>query len=1179
MKTRKSFILVLLIGVALALALGIAYVSASYVGAAPLAQAPLDSSASAAAAALHRGGSETRPYDLGDGRYAAVIPAALGPDDSYSQEPVVDTYVASANPTGSYCSATSLHVSYDVDEFGYEYWERAYVGFDLSSIPANATISSAVFYAYLTGASGAGSVNIELRRVTAAWSSSPCPTWNSKPASTAYTSKAVDSSSGPKNWSVTSLVRDYWLNKDFGVSPNFGLELRGPESGGAAAKYTRYFNSRNAADNPPYMFVTYQLPTMTPTATRTSTRTPTRTSTPTPTATRTKTATATLTGVPTKTFTPTATVTRTSTATRTPTRTPSATATRTPTPTFTPGGPLAIVAGPSVSAVTGTSARISWTTNKAANSRVRYDRYAALLAESAEDSALVTAHQVTLTGLQPATTYAYVVESAAGAERAASRQRFFKTAPPSDASAPTISDFSISRLPGKMERYQIEADVADDSGVASVEFYMDGALLATDYSGGATAAFVMAPGTMGMARSDFFDRPHQMMARASDPAGRIGSRESPWETHEDAEIVMEMAPQGEYNFYVPGWSVPTGQSLTFDVYAEEQDWHCDWFMRDPGPGEPSLIWDCDANSHAVDYVNFYVDGELMYTSEPSTSGDYGHDFSWNIGGLPVGQYEVLAAAVGRAGGIERREATIHVRRGERAVSVTRTVTQRDTGFEVDLEIRNTGTLDIQLDIVVENMIGFQPFDIEGAIYTGTPAYDDDTKEFTLTFDLFSGDDDYYLLRSGRTIRLSYRAALVLLPDDSFTHAFGGQPVHVRDQWGFFDEEIALPTLWTASGASLADAVAAAQATADYLVATRPDALFDLYDPTAVHSLLRSMAELARARNGVLGFLPSPCPGPDGVRTIIHHWGEPMRGSDGAAGGYRTNGYLVLVGEDEIVTSYDPDFDVSGYDNIRHTDLPFANTADGWVDPEIIVSRIIGNDPAALEAVIRNSLALASFPRNSALALAGDGKGWSYFHENVEDVTAELDDEFPTVTREKVRNIRDRGEDPRVWFSDHVADRNVIFWRDHCSETSWTDVVNTGDFPLDFGSTYPFAFACCCQAGRYAGITGIAETFMQQRAPVYIGATENSPRATNNRNCRKFFERWVGNSSSMGQIFRNLKRDITGSYDDYWTVEYQMYGDPKLGGASLTAAAAGVSQPIGEPPTTIAVTVPDYTVAE
>jgi hypothetical protein len=41
----------------------------------------------------------------------------------------------------------------------------------------------------------------------------------------------------------------------------------------------------------------------------------------------------------------------------------------------------------------------------------------------------------------------------------------------------------------------------------------------------------------------------------------------------------------------------------------------------------------------------------------------------------------------------------------------------------------------------------------------------------------------------------------------------------------------------------------------------------------------------------------------------------------------------------------------------------------------------------------------------------------------------------------------------------------------------------------------------------------------------------------------------------------------------------MYGDPKLGGASLTTVVATAGEPAGEPPTAIAVTVPNYTVEE
>ncbi|MBM4460387.1 MAG: DNRLRE domain-containing protein [Chloroflexi bacterium] len=276
MKTQKAALLVLLLGAALALALGRTGAGATYVGAAPLAQIPMKAGASA-----------PQTYDLGGGRFAVAVPAALGPDDTYSQGPLVDTYVASADPTHAYCDQTTMHLSYDMDEFGYSYWERAYLGFDLGSIPANATISSAIFYAYLYAASGDASVPIELRRVTAAWSGSPCPTWNTKPASTPFTFLTVGTSSGLKAWTVTSLVRDYWVNKGFGVSPNFGLELRGPETGGAAAEYARYFYSHNATANPPYLYIIYQRPTATPTATRTPTRTPTPTRTRTPTCTAT----------------------------------------------------------------------------------------------------------------------------------------------------------------------------------------------------------------------------------------------------------------------------------------------------------------------------------------------------------------------------------------------------------------------------------------------------------------------------------------------------------------------------------------------------------------------------------------------------------------------------------------------------------------------------------------------------------------------------------------------------------------------------------------------------------------------------------------------------------------------------------------------------------------------------
>ncbi|HEY64160.1 MAG TPA: DNRLRE domain-containing protein, partial [Caldilineae bacterium] len=228
-------------------------------------------------------GSELQRHDLGHGRYVAIIPA-LAPEDTYNQQPYIDTYVYSIAPGTSYCTSTKLAVQYNTGEFGTEY-QRAFIGFHLSSIPSEAIIDSATFYAYLYDAWGANPVNIELRRVTANWG---CPLYWPGPKSVAAASRSVGLTAGWYTWDVTALVANYWKGKNFGQDPNYGFELRGPETGGAKYYHYRYFRSKNASNGRPFLVVQYHLPaTDTPTPTRTPTATPTTTptATPTPTAT------------------------------------------------------------------------------------------------------------------------------------------------------------------------------------------------------------------------------------------------------------------------------------------------------------------------------------------------------------------------------------------------------------------------------------------------------------------------------------------------------------------------------------------------------------------------------------------------------------------------------------------------------------------------------------------------------------------------------------------------------------------------------------------------------------------------------------------------------------------------------------------------------------------------------
>src|SRR4029077_3292431 len=90
--------------------------------------------------------------------------------------------------------------------------------------------------------------------------------------------------------------------------------------------------------------------------------------------------------------------------------------------------------------ITGSSATITWTTDEPAPSRVEYGLTTSYGSTTTLDSALVTAHSVSITGLAPSTTYNWRVRSmdAAGNETISANSTF-ATAAVSDAPAPTVA--------------------------------------------------------------------------------------------------------------------------------------------------------------------------------------------------------------------------------------------------------------------------------------------------------------------------------------------------------------------------------------------------------------------------------------------------------------------------------------------------------------------------------------------------------------------------------------------------------------------------------------------------------------------------------------------------------------------------------------------------------------------
>lgn len=293
--------------------------------------------------------------------FASAIPPASRADDYPALHPqqtltfyaVADATARSTAPNTNFGDEHTLALSYSTGDVMAE--EVALVRFDLTALPADASIDLAVMELYLVAAAGDNPKSIAAYYVTGTWVESAV-TWNSFPTAdpTGIVASVDNVTGGYKSWTVTNFAA-YWHSHP---AENHGVYLR--RAAVETTYFERVFESRDRNEHMPRLVLRYHLPA-TPTPTATVTRTPTATPTLTPTPSRTPTATTTRTATPTNTQSPVPnTPTHTPTPTDTPTRTPSGTAsptatatpaaatgtpTATPTATLPPGCPDLIVNG------------------------------------------------------------------------------------------------------------------------------------------------------------------------------------------------------------------------------------------------------------------------------------------------------------------------------------------------------------------------------------------------------------------------------------------------------------------------------------------------------------------------------------------------------------------------------------------------------------------------------------------------------------------------------------------------------------------------------------------------------------------------------------------------------------------------------------------------------------------
>ncbi|MEA2639213.1 MAG: hypothetical protein QOF51_607 [Chloroflexota bacterium] len=161
----------------------------------------------------------------------------------------------------------------------------AYLRFDLSSIPAGATITSANLRLYLEQGSFDSPLDMQVWRVTGAWTPQTLSLNNQPGFAYPAVQAAISTAPGYKSWNVTNMTRG-WVS---GAAANYGMRVWTEDASDYDARFHKdqTLVARGSQDLSPCLDVTYAPPTATPAgnatpvATWTSVPTPTQVPQPT----------------------------------------------------------------------------------------------------------------------------------------------------------------------------------------------------------------------------------------------------------------------------------------------------------------------------------------------------------------------------------------------------------------------------------------------------------------------------------------------------------------------------------------------------------------------------------------------------------------------------------------------------------------------------------------------------------------------------------------------------------------------------------------------------------------------------------------------------------------------------------------------------------------------------------
>ena len=854
--------------------------------------------------------------------------------------------------------------------------------------------------------------------------------------------------------------------------------------------------------------------------------------------------------------------------------------------------PPKILEGPIVKNITQNSAEVIWKTDEESDSNLFYDSKTGLFSKSSTDKNFVINHSLKLLNLKSGTIYEFYVQSKdRSGNGVKSGIKYFKTLEEDDKEKPNIDLVVPQRLLGTVN---IVANVIDNKKVDRVVFYIDNIEVFTDYS---------FPYNFQLNSLNMIDGMHNISATAFDASGNVSMavRETSIVNAIFDPIIKILEPHEGDQVYGD-----TNIKIRID---------CPVLGCFEGAG--------------VNKIEYYINNNLVFTETYSRevcsgTGIRRHCFTYPPASIPLEHQfshnfteanreneidtEIRVIAYysnGKTGSTSINVKKRFTRREE--LIITREVNQMNNYYDVKIEIKNTGNVDYAKRCIkiIDYHCGFEvgtdikflknntneegwEFNFVRSNLLRERQRNINSNDPTLTMNF---EKMLFSLRPNESLIINYKLIPVLFDQpDQFQHIIGCKPLEYY--WGYYEQDpstraycINCTDVYHELYFNKNNEFTSLTNNSDYLIVTNPVNLrsnTSFFDQVYYNNLLSTMAQLAIEKNGTLGYVVSSSANcADDYRHVFRNWGNQYLTSNWA-----DNGYLLIVGEAEIVPTFivscwDGNYD-SIDDTIHWTDSPYASTSGEDIHPEIFIGRIVGDDARRLIVPIETSLkvknGLKEFCRNnspcaSAMVVSGVGNYQSNFtctaQALCDDDEGDLGSEFQVYFLQGSSYHDDENENADTKrnraFLENVRDRDVIVYIGHgyCPVNpndfiGWANVITTNTTSsIDFGNSAPFLFASSCCTGRYAGIYGFPEAVFSRGAGIYIGATEITyggccchSQFTNENELNNFFDAWLNHpNKTIAEAWRERRQDISNEWwfenSRFWSTVYQFYGDPKF----------------------------------